>query len=202
MNKAIAWLILFVLSMAGSSCQTPGTTSATGGTEKPIADIAAYQNRAQTAAEGFKRSHTTADQTYISVRSKYKDAAAKNHGYLVAVQAGILKHVKNFDTPAYRSIAADAGSATKDFVDLAEKSTPAGVTAMGFGIGVAEIGDVLIKAGIAIWKAHREDQAAQAKEVVALLKESEWPAWESLGTAAGTKKKSKDAHAKKTENPE
>jgi hypothetical protein len=145
-----------------------------------IAKIAELQNRTELAAAAFKKSHPKTDDTYISVRSKYKDAAAKNKGYLAAVQAGVLKQAKSFDTPAYRRIATDAGNAAKDFVDVAEKNTPADVRPMGVAPVVIGIADVLVKAGIAIWKANSEIQAAKAKAVADSLKQYEWKTWENL----------------------
>lgn len=145
-----------------------------------IANIAALQNRTQSAAASFKQSHPATDATYISVRSKYRDASAKNKGYLAAVAAGVMNREKNFDTASYRAIAQDAGEAAKDFIDLAEKNTPADVRPMGIAPVVIAAADILIEAGIAIWKANNEMQAEKAKAVAESLRQYEWPAWEKL----------------------
>jgi hypothetical protein len=169
-----------MVCLIGSSCATTEKTTSSVDSKTAIANIAALQNRTQTAAASFKKSHPATDDVYISVRSKYRDAAAKNRGYLAAVQAGVVNREKNFDTPSYRAIAKDAGDTAKEFVELAERNTPADARMMGIA-PIAMIGaDILIQAGIAIWKANNEMAAEKAKAVADSLKQYEWPAWESL----------------------
>ena len=192
-------LLTVALPLLMLGCQTPGGSAGKMDSATAIAKIAELQNRTQSAAEAFKQSHPNTDATYISVRGKYKDAEAKNHGYLAAVQAGILQHQKNFDTPSYHAIATDAGNAAKEFVDLAEQNTPANVKPMGFAIGLAEIADVLIKAGIAIWEENSKIEAAKAKAVADSLKQHEWPVWESIGASASSTRKPKHAQQEKTQ---
>ncbi len=167
------------LCLLGAGCASQPTT-ASGDPKTAIANIATLQNRTQAAAASFKKSHPETDATYISVRSRYRDAAAKNKGYLAAVQAGVMNREKNFDTPSYRAIAKDAGDAAKDFVDLAEKNTPADVRPMGIAPVVIAAADILIQAGIDIWKAYNQMEADKAKAVADSLKQYEWPAWENL----------------------
>jgi hypothetical protein len=172
-------LILAAVALLQSNCATSPKTPS-GDPKTAIANIAALQNRTQSAAASFKKSHPETDATYISVRSKYRDAAAKNKGYLAAVQAGVMNREKNFDTPSYRAIAKDAGEAAKEFVDLAERNTPADVRPVGVAPIVIAAADVLIQAGIDIWKAYNEMEADKAKAVADSLKQYEWPAWENL----------------------
>ena len=105
MKKFSLLSLIIAISMIGFGCATQNGATGKMDSATAIAKIAELQNRAQSAAEAFKQSHPTSDATYIAVRSKYKDAAAKNHGYLAAVQAGILQRQKNFDTPSYHNIA-------------------------------------------------------------------------------------------------
>jgi hypothetical protein len=170
---------LAAVCFLGSNCATAPKT-ASSDPKTAIANIAALQNRTQTAAASFKKSHPATDATYISVRSKYRDAAAKNKGYLAAVQAGVMNREKNFDTPSYRAIAKDAGEAAKEFVDLAEKNTPADVRIVGAAPIVMAAAEILIQAGIDIWRAYNEMEAEKAKAVADSLKQYEWPAWENL----------------------
>lgn len=170
---------IILTCLLGAGCASPPTTSA-GDPKTAIANIATLQNRTQAAAVSFKKSHPETDATYISVRSKYRDAAAKNKGYLAAVQAGVMNREKNFDTPSYRAIAKGAGDAAKEFVDLAEQNTPADVRPMGIAPVVIAAADILIQAGIDIWKAYNQMEADKAKAVADSLKQYEWPAWENL----------------------
>ncbi len=174
-----ALLAPFLLLAAG--CTTTSPTTPAVDSKTAIANIASLQDRARSAAVAFKHSHPATDATYISVRSKYRDAAAKNKGYLAAVSAGIINREKNFDTPSYRAIAKDAGDTEQQFVDLAEQNTPADVRPAGIaGVAAAAIADVLLQSGIAIWKAYNEAEAVKAKAVADSLKQYEWPAWENL----------------------
>jgi hypothetical protein len=166
-----------VVCLLGTSCATSRITVSSDPTAA-IAKIAELQNRSQTAAAAFKKSHPATDATYISVRSKYRDAAAKNKGYLAAVQTGVMNREKKFDTPSYRAIAKDAEDAAKEFVELAETNTPA--DAKPLGVAPVIIADVLIQAGIDIWKAYNQMESDKAKAVADSLKQYEWPAWENL----------------------
>ncbi len=200
MKKFSLQSLIIAISMIGFGCATQNGATGKMDSATAIAKIAELQNRAQSAAEAFKQSHPTSDATYIAVRSKYKDAAAKNHGYLAAVQAGILQRQRNFDTPSYHNIATGAADAEKEFVDLAEKNTPAAAKPMGFAVGIGAAADLLIKAGIAIWEAHVKDETAKAKAVADSLKQQEWPSWESVGaTSSSAQKRTKNAQLKKTE---
>lgn len=171
--------VLAAVSLLETNCATAPKTAG-GDPKTAIANIAALQNRTQTAAASFKKSHPATDATYISVRSKYRDAAAKNKGYLAAVQAGVMNREKNFDTPSYRAIAKDAGAAAKEFVDLAEQNTPADVRPMGVAPVAIAAADILIQAGIDIWKAYNQVEVDKAKAVADSLKQYEWPGWENL----------------------
>lgn len=182
-NHISSFLLVVLLALVcilGSNCATNEKPTSSVDSKTAIANIAALQNRTQNAAAGFKRSHPATDDVYVGVRSKYRDAAAKNKGYLAAVQAGVMNREKNFDTPSYRAIAKDAGEAAKEFVDLAEKNTPADVRPMGAAPVVIAAADILVQAGIAIWKANNEMAAEKAKAVADSLKQYEWPAWEKL----------------------
>ncbi len=171
--------LLVAVCLVTTNCATTPTT-ASSDPKTAIAKIAELQNRTQTAAAAFKKSHPATDATYIAVRSKYRDAAAKNRGYLAAVQAGVMNREKNFDTPSYRAIAKDAGDTAKEFVDLAETNTPADVRAVGIAPVVIAAADILVQAGIDIWKAYNQMEADKAKAVADSLKQYEWPAWENL----------------------
>ena len=172
--------LLLAVCLLGTNCATSPTTTPSSDPKTAIAKIAELQNRTQTAAAAFKKSHPATDATYIGVRSKYRDAAAKNKGYLAAVQAGVMNREKNFDTPSYRAIAKDAGDAAKEFVDLAETNTPADVRPVGIAPVVIAAADILIRAGIDIWSAYNQMEADKAKAMADSLKQYEWPAWESL----------------------
>lgn len=176
---ACAVILLTAVSLLGTNCATSPKT-ASSDPKTSIARIAELQNRTQTAAAAFKKSHPATDATYISVRSKYRDAAAKNKGYLAAVQAGVMNREKNFDTPSYRAIAQDAGDAAKEFVNLAETNTPADARPLGVAPVIIAAADILIQAGIDIWKAYNQMEAEKAKAVADSLKQYEWPAWENL----------------------
>lgn len=173
-------VLLATVCLFGSNCATSEKSTSSVDSKTAIANIAALQNRTQNAAAAFKKSHPATDDVYISVRSKYRDAAAKNKGYLAAVQAGVMNREKNFDTPSYRAIAKDAGDAAKEFVELAERNTPADVRPMGVAPVAVVAADILIQAGIAIWKANNEMAAEKAKAVADSVKQYEWPAWENL----------------------
>ena len=173
-------VFVFLICLLSFGCATNQRQSAGGAPKTAIAKIAALQNRAQSAAAAFKKSHPATDVTYITARSKYRDAAAKNKGYLAAVQAGVVNREKNLDTPSYRAIAKDAGAAAKEFVDFAEKNTPADVLPVGIAPVVIVAADILINAGIDIWKAYNTTEAEKAKALAESLKEYEWPAWENL----------------------
>jgi hypothetical protein len=170
---------LAAVCLLANNCAAPPKT-ASSDPKTAIANIAALQNRTQSAAASFKKSHPATDATYISVRSKYRDAAAKNRGYLAAVQAGLMNREKNFDTPSYRAIAKDAGEAAKEFVDLAETNTPADVRPVGVAPVVIAAADILVQAGIEIWKAYNQMEVEKAKAVADSLRQYEWPAWENL----------------------
>ncbi len=170
----------FLLSaIAFSGCASRPVAPAVD-SKTAVANIATLQSRAQSAAVAFKKSHPATDATYISVRSKYRDAAARNKGYLAAVMTGVMNREKNFDTPAYRSIAQEAGTGAQAFVDLAENNTPADARMVGIAPVVIAAADILVQAGIAIWKAHNEMAGERAQALAASLKQYEWPAWESL----------------------
>ncbi len=173
-------VFLLLICLLSFGCATNQRQSAGGDPKTAIANIAAFQNRTQSAAAAFKKSHPATDATYISVRSKYRDAAAKNKGYLAAVQAGVMNREKKFDTPSYRAIAKDAGDAAKQFVDLAEKNTPADVRPMGVAPVFIAAAEILIESGIDIWKAYNTMEAEKAKAGADSLKQYEWPAWEDL----------------------
>lgn len=160
--------------IALQGCATPPTPT------QPISKIAELQNRTQSTASSFKKAHPQSDATYIAVRSKYRDAAAKSRGFLAALQAGVINQEKNFDTPGYRQIALEAEKATAAFVELAEKNTPADNERLGVGPGAAIIAGVLVQAGIDIWKASVQIAAEKAKAVADSLKQYEWPDWEKL----------------------
>jgi hypothetical protein len=91
-----------------------------------------------------------------------------------------MNREKNFDTPSYRAIAKDAGDAAKEFVDLAETNTPADTRPMGAAVAAIAAADILIQAGIDIWKAYNEMEADKAKAIADSLKQYEWPGWENL----------------------
>ena len=80
MKKFSLLSLIIAISMIGFGCATQNGATGKMDSATAIAKIAELQNRAQSAAEAFKQSHPTSDATYIAVRSKYKDAAAKNHG--------------------------------------------------------------------------------------------------------------------------
>jgi hypothetical protein len=173
--------LLAAVSLFASGCATSNQPTTSVDSKTAIADIAALQNRTQSAAAAFKKGHPATDDIYISVRSKYRDAAAKNKGYLAAVQAGVMNRERNFDTPSYRAIAKDAGDTAKDFVNLAEQNTPADVRPVGMAPTlIIEAADILVRAGISIWKANNEMAAEKAKAVADSLKQYKWPAWDSL----------------------
>jgi hypothetical protein len=111
---------------------------------------------------------------------KYREAASQNKGYLEAVGQGIIAKQDLATSETYKSLAAKAENSAKDFVDFAKSKTGAPASPQRF-VGAAEIANILVQAGITIWKEYQaEARAEREAEVDRLIKRGRWDDWDKI----------------------
>ena len=167
-----AGIVAILLATGCTSQQTPGTTEA-------IAGLAKRKNIAQQWAGELKGDSDLDAATLKAGKAKYIEAASDNKGYLEAVANGIINKENLAKNPAYKTLAEKAESSTEEFVDFAKKATDAPEELRS--VGAAVLADVLVNAGIALWKAHRAETLAQRQATAdRLISQNSWEDWDKI----------------------
>ena len=167
-----AGIVVILLASGCTTQQTPGTTEA-------IAGLAKRKNSAQQWAGEVKRDSNLDAATLKTAKAKYIAAASDNKGYLEAVGNGIINNDNLAKDPTYETLAEKAESSTEEFVDFAKKAT--GAPEEQHSAGAAILADVLVNAGISVWKAHRAETLAQRQAAAdRLISQNSWEDWEKI----------------------
>ena len=167
-----AGIVVILLASGCATQQTPGTTEA-------IAGLAKRKNSAQQWAGEVKRDSNLDAGTLKTAKAKYIAAASDNKGYLEAVGNGIINKDNLAKDPAYKTLAEKAESSTEEFVDFAKKAT--GAPEEQHSAGAAILADVLVNAGISVWKAHRAETLAQRQAAAdRLISQNSWEDWDKI----------------------
>jgi hypothetical protein len=148
-----------------------------------VADATAAITQQKDLAEQWAHKLKGAKASAADLRTgeeKYREAASQNKGYLEAVGQGIIAK-KNLETSeTYKSLAAKAGNSAKDFVDFAKSKTGAPASPQRF-VGAGEIANVLVQAGITIWKEYQaEARAEREAQADRLIKRGRWDDWDKI----------------------
>ncbi len=167
-----AGIVAILLAAGCASPQTPGTTEA-------VAGLAKRKNIAQQWATAVKSDSNLDAATVKTARAKYIAAASDNKGYLDAVGNGIINNQNIATDPAYKGLAEKAERSTEEFVDFAKNAT--GAPEELRSMGAAVIADVLVNAGISLWKAHRAETLAQRQATAdRLISQNSWEDWDKI----------------------
>jgi hypothetical protein len=171
-SSICAGIVAILLAAGCATQQTPGTTEA-------IAGLAKRKNIAQQWAGEVKRDSNLDAATLKTAKSKYIAAASDNKGYLEAVGNGIINKANLAKDPAYKTLAEKAESSTEEFVAFAKKAT--GAPEEQRSVGAAVLADVLVNAGIFLWKAHRAETLAQRQAAAdRLISQNSWKDWDKI----------------------
>lgn len=184
LSTCVGISVLLPVSLTFTACDGDPIIDLKPDAVKSISVIATEKEQVLPYVGDVKKKFKETDKAYIEAKEKYRSAAAKHNGWLDTLSVA-LRNNQKIDKDTFSTQAKESAETALAFISYVKEQNASpqrpSFKATADKSVLPALAEALVKAGIQIWKAYKEEQATEKERVLTHMEERlRWKPWENV----------------------